>query len=114
MLVDDVLEDLRHVENGGRLMDKPLAGRAADTIEALVDLLRAREEQLRQFKELEAAGRLKVLPPVEGDKCGNCEHYGTMTGSYGRCKVRKDRWKTEEPLRVSRCRKGCRDFRKKA
>lgn len=52
MLLDDVLEDLRHVENGGRLMDKPLAGRAADTMEMLLEINRGLEEQLAYFKEL--------------------------------------------------------------
>lgn len=68
MLLDDVLEDLRHVENGGRLMDKPLAGRAADTIEMLMEINRGQEEQLAYFKELQAEGRLKILDPMGGEK----------------------------------------------
>lgn len=114
MLLDDVLEDLRHVENGGKLMDKPLAGRAADALEMLLEINRANEERLAYYKELEAEGRLKVLPPVKGDKCGVCDHYEPTTGTaYGRCKVRKEKWKPQEPLHVQRCRKACADYRRK-
>ena len=118
MIVDEVLEDLRHVENGGRLMDKPLAGRAADTIEALVDILRAREEQLAYFKELQKEGRLKILAPMTGERCETCGNYKPLEGKLcGRCTVRMRTNKRGEPvggpLFVVRSKKACRDYRKK-
>lgn len=118
MLVDDVLEDLRHVENGGRLMDKPLAGRAADTIEALVDLIRAREDQLAYFQRLQTEGRLKILAPLGGERCETCQNYKPLEGKLcGRCTVRmrtnKRGEKTGGPLFVVRSKKACRDYRKK-
>ena len=110
MLLDDVLEDLRHVENGGRLMDKPLAGRAVDTIEMLVEINRGQEEQLAHYKELEIEGRLKVRPPVEGRKCGTCGNYDIIPGTaYGYCKVRKDKHRPQKQLYVGRRRVACKD-----
>ena len=46
MILEDILRDLRHVENGGCLMSKPLAKQAADTIEILLDRVRYLEEKL--------------------------------------------------------------------
>ena len=118
MLLDDVLEDLRHVENGGRLMDKPLAGRAADTMEMLLEINRCQEEQLAYFKELQAEGRLKILAPLGGERCETCQNYNPFEGKLcGRCMVRMRTNKRGEkvggPLFVTRSKKGCRDYRKK-
>lgn len=115
MLLDDVLEDLRHVENGGRLMDKPLAGQSAEAIEMLLEINRAYEEKLNYYKELEADGRLKVRPPVEGRKCGTCGNYDNIPGSaYGYCKVREDKHRPGKQLYVCRSRMACKDnYRKK-
>lgn len=110
MLLDDVLEDLRHVENGGRLMDMPLAGRAADTIEMLLEINQAHEEKLAYYKKLEMEGRLKVRPPVEGRKCGTCGNYDIIPGTaYGYCKVRKDKHRPKKQLYVGRSRAACKD-----
>ena len=110
MLLDDVLEDLRHVENGGRLMDKPLAGRAADAMEMLLEINQAHEEKLAYYKKLEMEGRLKVRPPVEGRKCGTCGNYDIIPGTaYGYCKVRKDKYNAKKQLYVGRSRVACKD-----
>lgn len=118
MLLDEVLEDLRHVENGGRLMDKPLAGRAADTMEMLLEINRCQEEQLAYFKELQAEGRLKILAPLGGERCETCQNYNPFEGKLcGICMVRMRTNKRGEkvggPLFVTRSKRACRDYRKK-
>ena len=50
MILGDILRDLREVETGKRLMHRPLAGQAADTIELLVEKSRALEEQVATEK----------------------------------------------------------------
>lgn len=118
MIVDEVLEDLRHVENGGRLMDKPLAGRAADTLEMLLEINRGLEEQLAYFKELQKEGRLKILDTLGGERCETCRNYKPFEGKLcGRCTVRMRTNKRGEkvggPLFVTRSKQACRDYRKK-
>lgn len=50
MILEEVLKDLREVESGNRLMHRPLAGQAADTIELLVERSRILEEKLAAEK----------------------------------------------------------------
>lgn len=58
MILEDVLKDLREVELGNRLMHRPLAGQAADTIEMLVEKNRVLEDRL---VELTRSGREERL-----------------------------------------------------
>ena len=48
MILEEILRELRDVESGYMLMHRPLAGKAADTIEMLVDKTRYLEEKLRE------------------------------------------------------------------
>ena len=48
MILEEVLQELRDVEAGYRLMHRPLAGKAADTIELLVDKNKYLEEKLKE------------------------------------------------------------------
>lgn len=51
MILDYVLHELRQVEKGYRLLHKPLAKEAADTIEMLADKTRYLEEKNKDLKE---------------------------------------------------------------
>lgn len=51
MILEEVLQELREVESGYLLLHRPLAGKAADVIEMLVEKNRYLEEKLK------AAGR---------------------------------------------------------
>ena len=48
MILEEILRELRDVESGYMLMHRPLAGKAADTIELLVDKTRYLEEKRRE------------------------------------------------------------------
>ena len=48
MILEEVLQELRDVEAGYRLMHRPLAGKAADIIEMMVDKTNYLEEKLKE------------------------------------------------------------------
>ena len=48
MILEEVLRELRDVESGYMLMHRPLAGKAADIIELLVDKTNYLEEKLKE------------------------------------------------------------------
>lgn len=53
-------------------------------------------EKLARYEQLEAEGRLKILPKSKKGTCGSCQHFhrisGTQRGMCGIKEQRVDRW----------------------
>lgn len=47
MILEEILNELREVEAGNRLLHRPLAKQAADALELMVDRVRYLEEQVK-------------------------------------------------------------------
>ena len=52
MILEEVLRELRDVESGYLLMHRPLAGKAADAIEMLVEKNRYMEEKNEKLEQM--------------------------------------------------------------
>ena len=51
MMLEEILEKLREVEGGHRLLHRPLAKEAADALELMVDRVRYLEEKVKAAGE---------------------------------------------------------------
>lgn len=51
MMLEEILRELRDVESGYMLMHRPLAGKAADALELMMDRVRYLEEQLAKAEQ---------------------------------------------------------------
>lgn len=51
MMLEEILNELREVEAGHRLLHRPLAKQAADALELMVDRVRYLEETLKKTRQ---------------------------------------------------------------
>ena len=108
MILEEILKELREVEAGEQLMHRPLAGKAADAIELLLDRVRQREEELE-------ACRKRPKTPAEGVKkatCRGCKHFcpESEKSIWGVCKVRHAKDDARIPYRAVRSWRACAKF----
>ena len=114
MLLDEVMAGLRDVGRGKAVMTPEQADNVLDAIYLLLERRKVTENRLAYYKELEREGRLKIAPPVTGERCGTCRNYDRISGMlWGYCRVRREKHHKDQPLAVSRSRKACKTYHPK-
>ena len=107
MFLNELMDVLHDAEAGKVEVGPELAGEAAGAIEIL-------QTKLNYYEKLKESGRLIIRRPVEGQKCGTCDHFQREGHTaHGICGARNDRRCKDQPLLVKQTRLCCLKYQEK-